>query len=266
MRGGLLRRGRSLEVRRRVSAALTSSMPESSADIEQALVGFLSNDEWEALLAELNEQVEWMEALPQGETKQRVFELLNAVDAVHREALRRLVRLFKEGVLEKVVSDPAIRTLMELYDLSPQPAASASAPVPATKFPTIPIRVATGSPKEPLRYPHWVPALAHCDEMRTGTLRDDLVVDGLPLLLARHGGEWFALAAQCPVDGATLRGATLSGYTLTCPSHAGCHYDIRNGARIGGGAGLHCHPVKLGDDGRVLVGLDMDFKPSLPSF
>jgi nitrite reductase/ring-hydroxylating ferredoxin subunit len=241
-------------------------MPESPADIEQPLVGFLSNDEWEALLAELNDQIEWMEALPHGETRQRVFELLNAVDAVHREALRRLVRLFKEGVLEKVISDPAIHTLMELYDLLPPSASAAPAAPAAPKFPTIPIRIAAEKPKEPLRYPHWVPALAHTQDLPAGTLRDDIVVDGLPLLLARHGDGWFALDAQCPVDGAALRGATLSGHTLSCPKHPGCHYDIRNGARIGGGASLRCHPVKLADDGRVLVGLDMDFTPSMPSF
>ena len=244
-------------------------MPEPPADAAQPLIGFLSNDEWQALLAGLNEQIEWMEALPHDETRQRVFELLNAVDAVHREALRRLVRLFKEGVLEKVISDPAIHTLMELYDLLPASAdaepASPSAPS-SPKFRSIPIRVVADRPKAPLRYPHWVPALANAGALAPGTLRTDIVVDGLPLLLARHGDEWFALDALCPVDGSSLDGATLSAYTLSCPNHAGCHFDIRNGARIGGGPSLACHPVKVDDGGRVLAGLDMDFTPSLPAF
>jgi len=38
---------------------------------------------------------------------------------LHREALHRLVRLFKERVLEQVATDPAIRTLLEMYDLLP---------------------------------------------------------------------------------------------------------------------------------------------------
>ena len=42
-----------------------------------------------------------------------------AIDALHREALHRLVRLFKERVLEQVATDPAIRTLLEMYDLLP---------------------------------------------------------------------------------------------------------------------------------------------------
>ena len=238
-------------------------MSELPAGPDQPLLGFLSNDEWEALLADLNERIEHMEGLPDGEAKQKVFALLNAIDTMHREALHRLVRLFKEGVLEKVVSDPAIHTLMELYDLLPESAAPAPAE-PA--FPTIPIRAVRAAPSAPVRYPHWVPVLAKGEEMPSGALRDDIALDGLPLLLARRDDQWFALDAACPTDGASLQGASWSGYTLTCPNHAGCHYDIRNGARVGGGAGLACHPVKTDDQGRVLVGLGMDFTPSLPSF
>jgi nitrite reductase/ring-hydroxylating ferredoxin subunit len=242
-------------------------MAESFAGAEQALVGYLSNDEWQVLLDDLNQRVERMEALPEGQTKQEVFGLLNGIDALHRESLRRLVRLFKQGVLEQVITDPAIHTLMELYDLLPD-AAAAGPPSPAPKFPTIPIRALSAAPPAPapLRYPHWVPVLASADEPTVGVLCDHIAVDGLPLLLARRDEQWFALDAQCPLDGASLEGWSLSGYTLTCPSHAGCHYDIRNGSRIGGGPGLGCHPVKIDEGGRVLVGRDMDFKPALPSF
>lgn len=237
-------------------------MPEPPAGADpQALLGFRSNDEWDALLAELNARIEAMEALPDGETKTRVFELLNGIDALHREALQRLVRLFKDGVLEQVVTDPAIHTLMELYDLLPAGAAAAR---PAARFPTIPIRAVPAAPPPPA-YPHWVP-VAQRDQLPAAALLDDLVVDGRSLLLARRDGEWFALDGVCPRDGASLRGAGVSGYTLSCPAHAGCHYDLRNGARIGGGAPIACHPVRIDDDGRVLVGLDMPFTPSLPSF
>jgi nitrite reductase/ring-hydroxylating ferredoxin subunit len=238
-------------------------MSERPTGLDQPLIGFLSNDAWEALLADLNERIERMEALPDGETKQQVFALLNGIDAMHREALFRLVRLFKAGVLEKVVSDPAIHTLMELYDLLPESAAAAP---PKAAYPTIPIRALRAPPPSPLRYPHWVPVLAQDDEMPSSALRDDITLDGLPLLLARRDEQWFALGSSCPVDGSPLQGASLSGYTLSCPNHAGCHYDIRTGARIGGGVGLACHAVKVDARGRLLVGLDMDFKPSLPSF
>jgi nitrite reductase/ring-hydroxylating ferredoxin subunit len=233
-----------------VPAALTPPQP---------LVGFMPNDEWDALLAELDERIAQLEALPDAQMRQQVFDVLNRIDTLHREGLSRLVRLFKDGVLEQVVTDPAIHTLMELYDLLPE-----AAP-PKAKFPTIPIRaIAATAPA--LRFPHWVPVLAQRDQLAVGALRDDLDADGATFVLARRGDdEWYALDAACAVDGASLRGARMSGYTLSCPQHAGCHYDIRNGARIGGGAPIACHPVRVEADGRVLVGLDMDFTPSLPS-
>ena len=237
-----------------------------ATDVRQALIGFLSNDAREALLASLAQRIEQMENLPEGDTRRQVFALLDDIDAVHREALHRLVRLFKEGVLEKVVTDPAIHTLMELYDLLP---ASVAEPVAAPKpaFPTIPIRAVRAAPAPaPLRYPHWVPALASGDDLASGGVRAGLSIDGKTLLLARREAEWFALDSSCVVDGASLQGAHLSGYTLSCPNHAGCHYDIRTGARVGGGAGLAGYNVKTDDAGRVLIGFDMDFKPGLPSF
>lgn len=247
-------------------AALTS--PGASTrppEPDQQLVGFMTNVAWGGLLDEVNGLVEKMESIPDGEVKTDLFRLLDGIDAMQSEALRRLVRLFKEGVLEKVVSDPAIHTLMELYDLLPAEAEEEAAAAKSV-FPTIPIRALRTSSAPPLRFPHWVPVLATRDDLAPGSIRDDLVVDDLALVLARREDRLFAVDGLCRVDGASLRGASLSGYTLSCPNHPGCHYDVRNGARIGGGESLACHPVKVDDQGRVMVGLDMDFKPDLPSF
>ena len=60
-------------------------------------------------------------------------------------------------------------------------------------------------------------------------------------------------------------GAQIDGYTLVCPHHQGCLYDIRNGARLGSDAYLGCYPVKK-ESQRILIGLDMPFIPELPSF
>lgn len=243
---------------------MAQDLPDPPAGA-QPLLGFMSNEQWDALIGEVDALVGLMEALPHGEVRTNVFRLLDGIDAIHRESLRRLVRLFKEGVLEKVVSDPAIHTLLELYDLLP-PEPAQLQPGPTPRFPTIPIRVIPAGPAAPARYPHWVPVLARADELPSGTVRDEISADGLALLLARRNERLFALDAQCPVDGAPLLGAGLNGYTLSCPNHAGCHYDVRTGHRIGGGQALGCHPVRVDDQGRVLVGLDMDFVPDVPSF
>ena len=241
---------------------------EAFHEEQQRLLGFMTNDEWDALLGEVNVLIQQMEALPEGETKTSVFRLLDGIDTIHREALKRLVRLFKEGVLEKVITDPAIHTLLELYDLLPAEQAELSKPPEPTKskYPTFQIRVLPAGSAAPVRYPHWVPALAQIDELPSGGVRDDVNVDGLVLLMARRNERVFALDAQCPVDGASLRGAVLNGFLLSCPNHTGCHYDVRNGERMGGGLPLVCHSVKIEERGRVMVGLDMDFKPNMPSF
>ncbi len=231
----------------------------------QNLIDFMSNDEWDRLLDDVNRQIQAMEELPAGNVKTAVFELLQGVDAIHREALRRLVRLFKEGVLEKVVSDPAIHTLMDLYDLLPAQSNEPAQDKVKHRFPTIPIRAIDTSPAARPRYPHWVPVLQPGDELARHSARE-FDVDGLPILLVRHIDRLFALASRCAQDGSSLKGATLSGYTLACPNHSGCYYDVRQGSRIGHTDTLDCFSVKQEPNGKVLVGLDMDFTPSLPSF
>ena len=135
--------------------------PDAPSPDAQPLVGFRTNEEWDALLAYVNGLVAEMEQLPEDDpTRERVFDLLQGIDAIHREALSRLVRLFKDGVLEQVVTDPAIRTLMELYDLLPQDPACVTVP----DFIKGPMAQA-GDPeilpsgvRDHVPIPHWVPA------------------------------------------------------------------------------------------------------------
>ncbi|MBA2237212.1 MAG: Rieske (2Fe-2S) protein [Lysobacter sp.] len=248
------------------------SAPAADDNAPQALVDFMENEAWEALVADVGVRLEALDQLPDSEIKAQVYALLQGIDAIHREGLHRLVRLFKEGVLEKVITDPAIHTLMELYDLlpvadsDPPPADTGSGPK------TIPIKVLAPTVARPApapapasRIPHWIPALLNRDELGTGGCVSRSL-DGVQLLLCRVDHEVFALDAQCAQDGASLAQASLQRYTLVCPSHAGCYYDIRQGSRLGGGDGVRCHPVRTDDDGRVLVGFGMPFEPKLPSF
>ena len=237
----------------------------------QPLVGFRTNDEWNALLAYVNGLVEEAESFADPEVKEKVFELLQGIDAIHREALTRLVRLFKKGVLEQVVTDPAIRSLMELYDLMPQKPGYGEIPDFVTGYPprgSEPKDGETISEKalsDRVPIPHWVPALDKKDDLAPGELVN-LLLDDRRVLLCRVGEKFFAVVAECAQDGGTMAGGSVNGYTLTCPLHEGCYYDVRQGARIGAPGNIKCFPVKLDDNGRVLVGFEIPFKPSLPSF
>lgn len=241
---------------------------QTSHDTPQALVGFMTNEEWDGLLGHVNALVQDMDDLPFPQVKEKVFELLAGVDAIHREALRRLVRLFKEGVLEAVVSDPAIHSLMELYDLLPPEANKTEEP--SAKFnvaewaaKNVPPKAEKPSVKP--KYPHWVPVLKHGDELTGGSIKE-CMVDDHRILICQAGDKFFAVGSVCIQDGSSLANAHLNNFTLICPHHSGCYYDIRTGARIAGNGQIECFSVKADEKGRVLVGVDMDFKPQLPAF
>jgi len=67
--------------------------------------------------------IERLEELPDDSTREAVFELLEAVDTLHREALGRLVSTLHEGdggaSVQRLLGDPIVRSLLELYDLVP---------------------------------------------------------------------------------------------------------------------------------------------------
>jgi len=55
-----------------------------------------------------------------------------------------------------------------------------------------------------------------------------LSVKGGEILLARVGGEYYAVDNTCPHMKGRLSDGTLEGYTVTCPRH-GSQFDVRNG-------------------------------------
>ncbi len=78
---------------------LSRERDATAATIAQSLVDFMPNSDWDNLLVLVNRQVQALEELPDSGHKTQVFELLQGIDAIHREALRRLVRLLKKVVL-----------------------------------------------------------------------------------------------------------------------------------------------------------------------
>lgn len=240
--------------------------PQPSADPPQPLTGFMTNAEWSELLGEADALLREMEELPYPNVKEQVFALLANIDTIHREALRRLVRLFKEGVLEKVVTDPAIHTLMELYDLLPPEAKEGDQQRAKIVFTTSSAKASSPSQaKQKPKYPHWVPVSPSVDDVSSGAVIECQAEDRR-IVLCRAGDALFALDALCLQDDSSLAGGALSKYTLSCPRHTGCYYDIRDGARVAGSGRLECFPVKENEGGRILVGIDMEFNPRRPSF
>ncbi len=63
------------------------------------------------------------EELPYPRVRDKAVDLLQAVDAVHRQPLERVVSILKEGghpeLLDQLAEDPIVRQLMLMYDLIP---------------------------------------------------------------------------------------------------------------------------------------------------
>jgi nitrite reductase/ring-hydroxylating ferredoxin subunit len=245
----------------------------AGAEPPQALIGYRTNEEWQALVAEVGALIASLDEIGDAEQSQKVFAALEGIDAIHREALHRLVRLFKEGVLEQVVTDPAIRTLMGMYDLMPpeEPGcakvwdflAPDEKPEPshADRSDARHGSIAARPPGEP---PHWSPA-----PLPNPPAEGEAVVCALEegsVLVAKVRGEFLAADASCPHHDALMSGGTLTGYSWVCPHGLGCVYDLRSGARLGGGPALACLPVREDTRGRLLIGFGMPFAPRLPAF
>lgn len=239
-----------------------TAMAERTAPAEepQALVGYRTNEEWAELVAETAERIEGLEAIADEAAREQVFQTLAAVDAIHREALHRLVRLFKDGVLEQVVTDPAINTLMGMYGLLPDKTPGCQK-VWDFLGPDTPQDIAADPAALP---PHWSPTPAR--EAPASGEAIAVRMDEGSFVLASTAGKLFALGAICPHHERPMNGGTLSNFAFVCPHGPGCIYDVRNGTRLGGGEGLACYPVRVGDNGRPQIGFGMPFTPDLPAF
>ena len=236
-----------------------------SRDEPQALVGFRTNAEWAGLVTETAERIEALEAIADEATRTQVFDALAAVDAVHREALHRLVRLFKEGVLEQVVTDPAINTLMGMYGLLPEKTPGCRKVWDFLGAAPPPEAVAAAVAADPATMPpHWSPTPAREPPASGETFA--VRMDEGSFVLASTAGQLFAFDAICPHHGKPMNGGELSRFAFVCPHGPGCIYDVRDGARLGGGAGVACHPVRVGENGRPQIGFGMPFTPNLPAF
>ncbi len=237
----------------------------STTPARQELVGYRTNEEWQELIAQTGAMITALDEIADDATRKAVFDALAGVDAIHREALHRLVRLFKEGVLEQVVTDPAIETLMGMYDLLPE-----AGPACTRIWDFIGNDKMQTSADDPVALastdvpPHWSPAPI------TAAPEDGVALvchmeEGAHIL-ARADGQLYAFAAQCVTHDTPMYEGHLDKLTWICSHGPGCVYDVRSGARLGGGPGLDCRPVKTDDTGRVLIGFGVPFEPRLPSF
>lgn len=243
-------------------------MAHDPAESPNPLEGYRSNEEWQDLVAQTGSMLAALDDIQDEEVKEQVFTALAGIDTLHREAMHRLVKLFKEGVLEQVVTDPAINTLMGMYDLVPpdgfsdqrseQPPAQSVSFYPSGELPVFSDSLPGNEPA------HWSPApldgspeegAAFICQMEEGSL-----------LIAHVEGRDLALDATCPAHAEEMTHGRLDGFSWICPHGPGCTYDLRNGAKLGGGVGLQCYSTRTDSQGRLMIGFGVPFEPIMSSF
>jgi nitrite reductase/ring-hydroxylating ferredoxin subunit len=79
-------------------------------------------------------------------------------------------------------------------------------------------------------------------------------------------GRDLALDAICPTHNQLMTDGRRDGFTWICPHGPGCSYDLRNGAKLGGGAGLQCYSTRIDSAGRLMIGFGVPFEPVMSSF
>lgn len=111
-----------------------------------------------------------------------------------------------------------------------------------------------GSPPEPpLRFAR----VLRAEELRDGELIP-VVIDGTPVVLVRHAGEFFAVQNNCSHQDFPLSEAGFDPRdgVLVCAWHGGC-FDVRSGSAVVPPAteAVETFPVRVGASGWVEIGL-----------
>ena len=207
--------------------------------------GRLTEGEFRDAGQHLDDLVQEFEALPFPEVRDKVFELLQAVDVLHRAALARLVDAVREhdggALLERVAADPTVGTLLVLYDLIPEPPAPTAA-LGTLSF--IPLERIGRTPVRTVRRPLFA-TIARLDDVPPGTMKG-VEADGVRVLVANVGGDIYAVRDVCPGGSVPLSLGAFTPPVVVCPWHNEA-FDVRTGKRVDGsdGPGLDVLPVSL---------------------
>ena len=198
--------------------------------------------------ARVAELVGHFEAEGEVAVREKVFELLEHIDHLHRTCVWRLFELMSElggkGLIDRIATDPAVKTLFVLYDLIP------SEPLrPIEGNATVSAPNAGGFiPLESLQRPRnaWRVAFAGAD-LPLGTMKA-VEIEGHPVLLFRLDEGVFAYRNACGGSILPLHLGSLAQGEIHCPWH-GCRYAAKTGKRIEGpGLDLRPYAVTLRDD------------------
>jgi 3-phenylpropionate/trans-cinnamate dioxygenase ferredoxin component len=196
--------------------------------------------------------VQELEHLEDTRVREKVFELLEHIDHLHRTCVWKLFELATQlggkGLIERMTEDSAVRTLFMLYDLIPiDPLLPTESNVQVTQPGStgfIPLRNVGG------RHPSWRVGFA-CGDLPAGSMRA-VEIDGIPVVICAVDDQVFAYRNGCGRSVLPLHLGAVIEDQIVCPWH-GCRYDVRTGRRVSGtGSDLESFAVSI-QNGTVFV-------------
>ncbi|MGI8912856.1 MAG: Rieske (2Fe-2S) protein [Chloroflexota bacterium] len=213
--------------------------------------------EFQAAGQHLDTLVRAFEELPFPEVREMAFDLLQAVDALHRTGLIQLVAFLQANgqsdLLDRAAQDSIIHTLFLLYDLVPgdEGADAAKAAPPARPANFIPLEAVGRRPRGPRR--PVFQRVASTDAVPIGTMQA-FDVAGVRVLVANVSGTFYAVRNNCPGSAAPLDLGNFTPPIVLCPWHNEA-YDVRSGKRVDGEGkeGLAVLPITIADGGIELA-------------
>ena len=231
------------------------------SSVEEGSLPRLDDENFGKLTEHIQGLLKKMEELPLPKVQEDVFELLNCLDFMHREALTRLIELIEAQAPHlklDMANDFAIQALMMVYGFVPDDAVSKQAPVQNGTSVVISLDTIPITQPPPLTMPIWMPA-GNIADLEPGSMKM-LKIEARDVLVCRVGDELFAMQNACLDSILPLERGKLDGILLHCPWH-GCVYDVRSGEiQNGSKRALETYPIVIGKDGKFRVGFNISKK------
>lgn len=221
----------------------------------------------EARAAEIDAAMAAVAALPEEQQAplRRAFE---ALDALHADALRAVVRRLKEDprgkeLLFELVDDPAVHMVLAMHGIVRAPADPPAPPAPPRAEPFIPLTsLGIGPPDghapEPGAEPGWFQTFP-VERVAPGSLEAMSLrpADGgeaTEVIVVNAAGRLTAYVNACAHQGLPLDTAIVDGTegTLTCPWHGFCYDTVEGECLTMPGATLEQLPLRV-VDGHIWV-------------
>jgi len=216
----------------------------------------LTPQDYNQLVLRLNEMIKGCEQIADPSFKEQIFDLLKALDVMHREALRRIIVVIENHapqIIPLLTQDAVIETILLLYEFMPQPAPEPP-PLPSSASSFIPLSHVKLNPL--LKKPIWL-AVGKKADFPAGELVSRRL-ENENILLCALDDRLYAMRNACLDSVLPLNvGGKLDGEVVICPWH-GCRYDVRTGQiQNGSGLKLETFPVQINEKGEVRIGFNI---------